>query len=777
VVAVGARTAKRIDNLPADVSRLVGRRAESVAVKQLLAQGRLVTLAGTGGVGKTRLAVHIARQVRHAFPDGACLVMLAELATAELLPTTVMSALSMSGSASADLSELCRFIGDRELLLVLDNCEHLTEPCAQLVTALLRECPRLRILATSRERLRVEGESVYVVPPLRLPEPGQTVAPDEIQQYDAAALFIDRATAIRPELVPSPKDLENILTLCHRLDGLPLAIELMAGRVGSLPIKALADRHEDRFRILTTGSRSSPPRQQTLQATVAYSFELCSDAARLLWARMSVFARGATLEGVLGVCTEEAFPQATVEDALAELVDKSIVTFDGARYQMLETLRAYGRDRLRDAGSEGTVRAAHLRHVESICGGVGRESAPDLSRAYLVRLREEHANIRAALEFCLADEGPACDGLRLAGSLWHFWVGCGLAREGRHWLGELLRVCDDPSLDRVTGLWVDGCLAAMDGDPATAREQADACADLARNLGDRAGIAHATWVHGLASLIEQPVDDELIEVETAVRLERDLDQPNPVLGAALLTLGMACCLLLRLSRAETLLAEARDIGKSNSQYMSYSWSLVGLGLVAVLKGDMEAASVLKEVLRENRATGDPGGVSSTTEFLAWAAMDAGDDLRAARLLGFSQGIAEPVIAHLFGWQILESWHNDRLAVLRDRLGDEVLQAELSRGRAMPVADGIAYALEERSAPPPAAPEQEKLPLTRREHEVAQLLARGLSNRDIASQLVISPRTVEGHVDHILTKLGFTSRAQVIALFAARASHQRGEKDG
>jgi predicted ATPase/DNA-binding CsgD family transcriptional regulator len=775
---VGARTAKRIDNLPADVSRLVGRRAEAAAVKQLLSQGRLVTLAGTGGVGKTRLAVHVARQVRHAFPDGVCLVMLAELATAELLPTTVISALSTSGSASADLPELCRFIGDRELLLVLDNCEHLTERCAQLVAALLRECPRLRVLATSRERLRVEGELVYVVPPLRLPEPGQAVASDEIQQYDAAALFLDRATAIRPELVPSSKDLENILTLCDRLDGLPLAIELMAGRVGSLPIKALADRHEDRFRILTTGSRSSPPRQQTLQATVDYSFELCSDAARLLWARMSVFVRGATLEGVLGVCTDEAFPQATVEDALAELVDKSIVTFDGARYHMLETLRAYGRDRLRDAGAEATVRAAHLRHVESICGGIGRESAPDFSRASLVRLREEHANIRAALEFCLADEGPACDGLRLAGSLWHFWLGCGLAREGRHWLGELLPVCDDPSPSRVTGLWVDGCLAAMDGDSATAREQADACAGLARTLGDRAGVAHATWVHGLASLIEQPVDDELLEVETAVRVERDLDQPNPVLGAALLTLGMASCLFLRLSRAETVLAEARDIGKSNSEHMSYSWSLVGLGLVAVLKGDMAgAASVLKEVLRANRATGDSGGVSTTTEFLAWAAMDAGDDLRAARLLGFSQGMAEPVVAHLFAWQILQSWHDARLAALRDRLGEEVLQAELSRGRAMPVADGIAYALEERSAPPPAAPEHEKLPLTRREYEVAQLLAQGLSNRDIASQFVISPRTVEGHVEHILAKLGFTSRAQVIALFAARASQQQRNEAG
>jgi len=770
-VGVATRTAKRIDNLPADVSRLVGRRAESAAVKQLLSQARLVTLAGTGGVGKTRLAVHVARQVRGAFPDGVCLVMLAELATSELLPTTVISALSRSGAASADMPELCDFIADRELLLVLDNCEHLTDACAQLATALLRECPRLRVLATSRERLRVEGEMTYVVPPLGLPEPGQAVAADQIQQYDAAVLFLDRATALHPDRVPSTGDLETILTLCHRLDGLPLAIELMAGRTGSLPIKALAERHEDHFRILKAGSRSSPPRQHTLQATVDYSFELCSDAARLLWARMSVFVGGASLDGVYGVCADELLPAAAVEDALTELVDKSIVTFDGARYHMLETLRAYGRDRLRDAGSQAAVRAAHLRYVAAISGGLDRDAAPDRSHLALVRLKEEHPNIRAALEYCLAEEDKACEGLRLAGSLWHFWSGCGLAREGRHWLGELLEACDCPSSDRVTGLWVDGCLAALDGAPATAREKADACAALARALGDSAGVAHASFVHALASLLEGSTDEEMSELEAVVGLERELDQPNPVLGAALLTLGIACCLALRLERAETVLTEARNIGESHTEHLHYSWSRMWLGLVAVLYGRPHAAPLLKAVLRENRAIGDALGMSTATEFLAWGAMDSNNDLRAARLLGFSQGLAEPAVAHLAGWQVLQSWHDARVADLRARLGDRALEAELNHGRAMPFDDGIAYALEERSAPPPAVPEQGKLPLTPREHEVALLVAKGLSNRDIASQLVISQRTAEAHVEHILTKLGFNSRTQVVAMFATRKASE------
>jgi non-specific serine/threonine protein kinase len=768
-VGVATRSAKRIDNLPADVSRLVGRRAESAAVKQVLSQARLVTLTGTGGVGKTRLAVHVARQVRHAFPDGVCLVMLAELATAELLPTTVMSALSRSGSASADIPELCDFIADRELLLVLDNCEHLTDACAQLVTVLLRECPRLRVLATSRERLRVGGEMMYVVPPLRLPEPGQAVAADEIQQYDAAALFLERATALHPDLVPSSGDLETILTLCHRLDGLPLAIELMAGRTGSLPIKVLAERHEDHFRILKAGSRSSPPRQQTLQATVDYSFELCSDAARLLWARLSVFAGGASLDGVHGVCADELLPATAVEDALAELVDKSIVTFDGARYHMLETLRAYGRDRLRDAGSEGAVRAAHLRYVAAISGGLGRDAAPDRSHLALVRLKEEHPNVRAALEFCLAEEDSACEGLRLAGSLWHFWTGCGLAREGRHWLGELLEACDSASSDRVTGLWVDGFLAAIDGAPATGREKANACAALASALGDAAGVAHASYVHALASLLERSTDEEMSELEAVVRLERDLDEPNPVLCAALMALGIAYCLALRLERAETVLTEARNLGESQNEHLYYSWSRMFLGLVAVLNGRPDAAPLLKAVLRENRAIGDALGMSTATEFLAWGAMDSSNDLRAARLLGFSQGLAEPAVAHLAGWRVLQSWHDARVADLRTRLGDRVLDAELTHGRAMPFDDGIAYALEERSAPPPPVPEQGRLPLTRREHEVALLVAEGLSNRDIASQLVISQRTAEAHVEHILTKLGFNSRTQVVAMFATRGA--------
>jgi non-specific serine/threonine protein kinase len=258
------------------------------------------------------------------------------------------------------------------------------------------------------------------------------------------------------------------------------------------------------------------------------------------------------------------------------------------------------------------------------------------------------------------------------------------------------------------------------------------------------------------------------ELEAVVRLERDLDEPNPVLGAALLALGIACCLALRLERAESVLTEARNIGESQNEHLHYSWSRMFLGLVAVLNGRPDAAALLKAVLRENRAIGDALGMSTATEFLAWGAMDSSNDLRAARLLGVSQGLAEPGVAHLAGWQVLEYWHDARVADLRARLGDRVVESELNHGRAMPFGDGIAYALEGRSAPPPAVPE-EKLPLTRREHEVAVLLAKGLSNREIASQLVISPRTAEAHVEHILTKLGFTSRAQVVALFAAKAA--------
>jgi len=759
---------RRVDNLPADLSRLVGRRAESAHVKRLLAQSRLVTLTGVGGVGKTRLAVHVARQVRAAFPDGVCLVRLADLTTSELLATSVMSALSHSGTASAGVMELVEHLASREMLLLIDNCEHLARPVAELVTTLLRRCSDLRVLATSQERLRVEGEAVYAVPPLALPGAGQRVTPDDILRYDALALFLERASALRPDLAVGPTELESIVALCRRLDGLPLAIELMAGRTSALPIQALVSRLDD-ISLLDDGSWSSPARHQTLRAAVEYSHALCSDPARLLWTRISVFAGSASLEAVREVCADEQLTAVEVELALRELVEKSIVGFDGSRYHLLETIRAYGRERLRETGERERLQLAHRDYYSRLAAPRFRDLPAGGSRTGFKVLRAEVANLRAALAFCCDEPEQVESGLTMAECLWPFWAGSGLQGEGRHWLGQLLAGAERSSTERINGLWVDGVLAALDRDTAKALSRAEECAELADRLDDPAGLAHAAFVRGHAKLFSDEQNEAAADLELAVRLERQIPMPNPVLGYSLLALGIASCMSGQLDRAEEVLTEARSLAEVDGEPLQQVGSLTWLGVAALLGGRYEEATTrLKQVLVDARSGDDLLGVSGAVEFLAWTAAETGDDERAARLHGLSQLLAERVVSQLGASPGLRRWHEDWIRKLRERLGERAFERAVALGREMPVDDGIAFALELRGAPTRSREVGERLPLTKREREVAELVAQGQSNREIAANLVISVRTAEAHVEHILAKLGLTSRAQVIALLAQRS---------
>jgi predicted ATPase/DNA-binding CsgD family transcriptional regulator len=760
-----ATASRRVDALPADTSRLIGRRPETTAIRQLLSLARLVTLTGVGGVGKTRLAVNVARQLRPAFPGGTFVVPLAELATPELLPTAVMSRLSRTGAASAGLDELAEHIGDRDLLVVLDNCEHLAADCAALVGELLRRCPALRVLATSRERLRVDGEAVYAVPPLSLPGDNQRVVAADLARYDALVLFVDRASLLQPDLTLGDSDAEAIATLCRRLDGLPLAIELMAGRTASFSIAALLARQDDQLRLLTSGSRSAPQRHQTLRATLDYSYELCSEPARRLWARLAVFAGGATLDAVLHVGATDSDD---VEQALSELVDKSILTFGRSRYSMLETIRGYGIERLRATGEEAAARQSHCDYFAGLVAAAGAPTSGE--RTALQQLRAEHANLRAVLEFCLDDMDHLDLGLSLAAGLWPFWAGCGLVREGRHWLGELLSRQRRGGTPRLGGLWVDGFLAALDGDQSAARRRAGDCTELAGILADRGAIAHATVVRGAAELFDDELEEAVQDLTTAVALERQLPSPNPILTTSLIALGIACCFAGQYAPAIAAVDEASRLSAANGEELQHSWSMLWSGLVMLLDGRQdEAVTLLKEVLQQNRFIGDTQGTSGAVEFLAWSALERDHNERAAVLLGISVMLAEPTVTHLAGSRRLARWHEARVAELTHRIGAGAFRRAFERGRAMHADEGVAFALEQAwRSPQPGALDDDLLPLTTREREVAQLVARGRSNKEIAAQLVIAERTAETHVEHILSKLGFTSRTQVVALLAQQA---------
>ncbi|WP_210716708.1 ATP-binding protein [Amycolatopsis acididurans] len=443
---------------------MVGRRAESGEIKRLLSASPLVTLTGTGGVGKTRLALHVARQLQSAFTDGAWLVPLAELTQPDLLPLTVMSVISRpEGSAGIGVAELSDYLRDRHLLLVLDNCEHMVEACAKLITDLLRNCPHLKVLATSREQLRIEGEVLFEVQPLSVPTNGDATAwPD---RYDAVRLFVERASSVRGDFSLSPEQERSVCALCRHLDGLPLTIELAAIRSRALSIDELLTRQNDRFSVLTLGNRTAPRRHRTLRAVVDYSYEMCSPEARRLWARMSTFAGGADLNAVEAVCAGPGLTAASISQALSELVDKSIVTFDGSRYRMLETIREYGRARLRDLDEQQLAPLAHRDYFAQLAEDLAADSFGPDQAALLGRALADQANLRAALEFCLTQPGEATVGLRIAGRLWHFWAGCGLQVEGRHWLDRLLAADTEPTRERVRALWINAWLAITGGDP------------------------------------------------------------------------------------------------------------------------------------------------------------------------------------------------------------------------------------------------------------------------------------------------------------------------
>ncbi|WP_182481319.1 ATP-binding protein [Nocardioides immobilis] len=745
-------------------------------MKRLMTESRLVTLTGVGGVGKTRLAIHVARQVHLAFADGVRLVTLADLATPELLPTMVLSAVSISGSASAGVDEVAEQLADRELLLLLDNCEHLADACAHLVTTLLQRCPGLRVLATSRERLRVDGEVVYVVPPLPLPTEDVQLQPGDILRYDALALFVDRASALHADRSPGIGDIdaENVARLCRRLDGLPLAIELLAARTAAIPLQVLADRPDDQLPVLSmTGSRSAPVRHHTLRAAIEYSYELCSEPARLLWSRLSVFAGGATLESVLDVCADGVMPCSEVEAALTELVDKSIVAFDADRYRMLATIRAFGSERLRALGDELVVRSAHRDHFAAMTADPVGAAWPPATWSRLRRLAADHANLRAALEFCLSDRSEYSAGLHMASRMWTFWTGCGLGREGRHWLGELLAVSQEASSDRVTGLWVDGCLAAVDGDHGHALRRAEECASLAAALGDAPGIAHAKFVWGMARLFGGHAEDAISDLQAAVELERELPAPNPVLPTSLMVLGMAGCLAGSLDLARETLTEACELAQACGEELVESWARLYVGLLALLEGRQDDAVVtLRGVLADHRMVDDVGAMSIAVELLAWAAMDLGDDVRAAELMGVSNGLAVAV-AQLAGLEGLRSWHHDRVTELKKRLGSREFERAVNQGIRRPAGDAISFALEESTTSSQPLRHDDTWALTAREQQIALLVAQGQTNKQIASHLVISPRTAEGHVQSILAKLGFTSRAQIAAAFARRTASPNG----
>ncbi len=773
---------RRPDNLPADMTSLVGRRQEIADVRQLLSSSRMVTLTGLGGVGKTRLALRMARELRKAFADGTWLVELAALRDQALLPQTVVNALRIpEASARAPMTILIEHLRHQQMLLVLDNCEHLLTDSAVLVDAVLRAAPELRVLATSRQALRVPGELLFAVPPLPVPAPGAGLSPGAAIQYPALALFAERASAVVREFAITTDNQPAVVRLCQRLEGIPLAIELAAARLPVLSVADLAARLDDRFQLLTEGSRTASARHRTLQATIDWSYELCTLAEQTLWARTSVFADSFDLEGAQAVCGDADLPPEAILDTVAGLVDKSIVVREEragqVRFRLLETIREYGQAKLRATGAEHTLWQRHRDWYMHLIDAVAAEWFGPRQEEWLIRLQLEYPNLRKALAFCAAEPGQTRNGMHLAGTPWFLWIACGFLAEGRHWLDRLLALDTEPNLERAQALATDGYVAALQGDQSAATAMLEESRLLARQLGDPGALAYATHVLGLSAMFSGDLERASILMEEAWPAYAAVGAPDHLVGVLRIQLGVAYLLQQDLERAVTHFADCRTRCERRGERWILSYAVWGLGFVELIRGELEhAAAHVRESLLIKRFFHDTLGLSVALDLLAWIMAAQGDGERAAVLLGAAGRLWQTFGLQLFGSKDFIALREQCTEQAHRALGERAFEAALARGRELALDQALAFALDERPAAAATPPRGAAIVLTRREKEIADLVARGMSNKQIAAALVISLRTAEGHVEHILAKLGFTSRAQIAAWGAEQRVRTSGSGD-
>lgn len=760
-------------NIPADVTSFVGRRREVGEVKRLLSLSRLVTLTGVGGVGKTRLALRVARDLRREYPDGAWFVEIAALDDQALLTQALAGTLGLQDrSARWPVTALTDYLQDKRLLLILDNCDHLRDGCAVLTDALLRHAPSLRILTTSRQTLGVTGEHVFQVPPLTLPLEESEVRADAAAQYEGVNLFVERAKAVRPTFELNDQTVRAATAVCRRVDGIPLAIELAAARLSALSVQDLLDRLEDRYQLLVSGSTSADPRHQTLRALIDWSWDLCSDAERTLWARISVFAAGFDLPAAEAVCADDLLERHAILDLLTALVEKSIVTAqeeDGRiRYRMLETLRQFSQARLAESGQQEALRQTHRSYYSDLVSTARAEWFGPHQKKWLDRLRIEHSNIRVALETSF-DGDHVGTGIHLVSNLWFFWIATGYTNEARRWLDRGLRSTSTPAPEHTLAVEMGAYMCILQEDLATAKPM---IAVAQREAAEHGDARNQAWARQLAAMSVMGEGD-LAEAEPLLADALEAHRANDDLLGLLDTyfyLVTVNALMNNLDRAELLCDAAIAICDSHGERWFKAYLLWDYGLVAWQRGETNAATKrVRSALELAQQLGDTWSIAFCLEFLAWTAEATGDRDRAARLLGSAEGVWRRMgwrgagVPH-HGMRDLTEYHHRCLSRLRDQLGAPKLELAMHSGAAMAWDQAVAQALGGSPATAPGRQEgSSALPsLTRRENEVAELVAQGLSNKEIAARLVISQRTAEAHVERILTKLGFTSRAQVAA---------------
>lgn len=760
------------------MTSFIGRRREIAETRRLLSTSRLLTLTGVGGVGKTRLAVRMAADLRRTFPDGVWFVELASLHDPQLLPHTVANTLDLRQVSANPANDLADYLEDKRLLVVLDNCEHLTDACAVLTSKLLAAAPELQVLATSRHVLGVEGEQILLVPPLSAPDE-TAQEPRDPRRYESVALFMDRASAVAPNFQPVDANRAAVLELCRRLDGIPLAIELAAVWLRTLTPVQILDRLEDRFVLLTSGRNAAPARQRALDTAIGWSYDLCSPAERLFWARLSVFVGGFDLEAAEDVCSGDGIVQQDVLGLIAGLVNKSIITRQDAtgqassRYQMLEIIRQYGAGQLVESGKAQDMRRRHRDHYRSLAQQFGHESFSARQGAWFLRLRREHGNVRAAIEMCLDTADETAVALDLAAPLWNFWF-AGFLREGHRYLVRALAVAPAPDLRRAYGLWAASYLSMFAGEFDRTHTMLAECSDLAEEFDDHLLRARIDECRGHASMYQGDLGGACAFLERGLSRFRAVGDPLGEFDTLILL--SAATFFLDDPRAEDFCQQALALAERHGALSSKAYALWSVGIVRWRQGRLEEARrLLRESINLFEPMHDLTGISFDVQALSWCAARESPDEKAARLLGASQAVwraSGAKVDETTAYGLFDQRSED---AVRQALGDTQFEKAFAEGAAYSLDQALALALgdgegPDESQPPPAVGAGTVAGLTRREREIAGLIAQGLSNREIAARLVISSRTAETHVGNILNKLGLTSRAQVAGRVAEDETH-------
>ncbi|RMI30123.1 protein kinase [Nocardia stercoris] len=760
-----SRTTRPGGGLPPELNSFVGRRSEVAELKHLLTGSRLVTLTGMGGVGKTRLALRAASAARRDFADGMWAIDLADVRDPSLVAPIVAGRLGMRDVSARPVRDtLVEFLRSRETLLVVDNCEQVAESMASLAETLLSACAGLRILVTSREPLNIGGEAVRRLLPLSVPAAGREPTLRELAKYDAVMLFADRAAAVVPGFELTDGNKAAVVAICTRLDGLPLAIELAAARMRSMSPDQILQRLTDRFALLTRGHRTAPTRQQTLRWCIDWSYELCTPAEQQLWARLSVFAGGFELDAVEAVCGADTEP-ADLLDALSGLVDKSIVIREepagAVRFRVLDTVREYGQDKLRTAGAGEDMQRRHRDFYRQLVLDAEADWISDRQLDWLDRLDRERRNVRAALEFCTSDpaEQSAEAALRISAASFVYWSFRGLFGEGRHWLDRALaHPRAGSATDRIRALHAGVFMAARQWDLDTAATLLERGRVLAEQDPTPLNQALIAYEEGDLALYRDDPARAAACINRAIEVLSS-DPRGCLHVTALLLLGQAYTQQGDVARAAECHERILSITAACGETLFRSTVLGITGIAAWQQGDRaRAQDLLRESLGLNQRMHSLLVAALDLEVLAWIAAGT-DDQRAAVLMGAAANMMRTAPgAAIYFPQMVEA-HLDCEREVRRTLGGSRFDAAWRRGRAMRISAAVAYALDEEQ---PARASGGLKSLTRREREVAHLVAEGLTNKQIASRLVISQRTADGHVEHILTKLGFTSRAQIAA---------------